>query len=418
MSRTHAITLSGCLGYLSAAPTVSTRPGAASAGPRAHILGTINGFRAAGWEVRPYIAGDRLPPGVGNGRAQRLLERVPAARPLADLARLAMAQHGAVKAWAELGAAVDWVYERFATMQVLGRPFRRAGIPWILETQGLFFYETKVERASVGWPALARRIEQAAYRDCDVLIAVSNPLKDLLVDRCGVDPGKILIVPNAVELDRFDPSRNGRERFFPELTLGFVGGLIAWQALDLLMEALARLRAEDIVIGLAVVGDGAMLAPWRERATELGIVDKVVFAGQVPGTEVGAMLARCDLGYSGPKLMAIGSMYHSPIKLYEYMAQGLPVLAASFDDARKLVAGRGTGFLFAPGDLADLCRALREAHAQRLSLHRMGADARALVAAEHSWPARVAAMIPTVRAMLAHRPDGVVAPALPVPSRP
>ena len=76
MSRTHATTLSGCLGYLSAAPTVSTRPGAASAGPRAHILGTINGFRAAGWEVRPYIAGDRLPPGVGNGRVQRLLERV------------------------------------------------------------------------------------------------------------------------------------------------------------------------------------------------------------------------------------------------------------------------------------------------------------------------------------------------------
>ena len=51
------------LGYLSAAPTVSTRPDAASAGPRAHILGVVNGFRALGWEVRPWIAGDRLPPG-------------------------------------------------------------------------------------------------------------------------------------------------------------------------------------------------------------------------------------------------------------------------------------------------------------------------------------------------------------------
>jgi glycosyltransferase involved in cell wall biosynthesis len=419
MSRTHATTPSGCLGYLSAAPTVSTRPAAASAGPRAHILGTINGFGAAGWAVRPYIVGDRLPPGVGNGRVQRLLERVPAARPLADLARLAMARHAAARAWAELGPAVDWVYERFATMQVLGRRFRKAGIPWILETQGLFFYETQVERASVGWPALARRIELAAYRDCDVLIAVSKPLEALLVERCGIDPAKILLVPNAVELDRFDPSLNGRERFFAEPTLGFVGGLIAWQALDLLLEALAALRAEGIVLGLAVIGDGAMLAPWRQRAAELGIADKVLFTGQVPGTEVGAMLARCDLGYSGPRLMAIGSMYHSPIKLYEYMAQGLPVLAAAFDDARKLVAGRGTGFLFAPGDLADLCRALREIHARRESLPRMGVEARALVAAEHSWPARVRELIPAVRAVLARRPDRLAAsPALPVPSRP
>ena len=57
----------------SAAPTVSTRPDAASAGPRAHILGTVAGFRDLGWEVRSYIAGDRLPPGIGSGRVQRLL---------------------------------------------------------------------------------------------------------------------------------------------------------------------------------------------------------------------------------------------------------------------------------------------------------------------------------------------------------
>ena len=418
MSTTSPAASAGRLGYLSAAPTVSTRPAAASAGPRAHILGVINGFGTAGWAVRSYIVGDRLPPGIGGGGVQRLLERVPAARPLADLARLAMARHGASRAWAELGRDVDWVYERFATMQVLGRPFRRAGIPWILETQGLFFYETQVERASVGWPALARRIETAAYRDCDALIAISEPLKALLVERCGIEAKKILVVPNAVELDRFDPALNGRERFFPEITLGFAGGLIAWQALDLLLDALAALRAQGIVIGLAVIGGGAMLTPWRERATALGIADKVVFTGQVAGDAVGALLARCDLGYSGPRVMAIGSMYHSPIKLYEYMAQGLPVLAASFDDARKLVAGRGTGWLFAPGDAGDLCRALREVQVQRGQLPRMGAAARALVAAEHSWAARVRNLIPAVRAVLAARADRPASsPMLPEPVR-
>ena len=393
------------LGYLSAAPTVSTRPDAASAGPRAHILGVVNGFRGLGWDVLPFVVGDRLPPGVGGGGVQRLLERVPAARPVADLARLVLARRSAAAAWAELGGRVDWVYERFATMQVLGRRFRRAGIPWILETQGLFFYETRVERAAVGWPALARRIELAAYRDCDVLVAVSEPLRELLVDRCGVAPGKILIVPNAVELERFAPALNPTARPFPEpapdLTLAFAGGLIAWQALDLLLEAMAELRSEGLTVGLVVVGDGAMLRPWQERAAGLGLAGLVRFTGRVPGTEVGRHLAGCDLGYSGPRLMAIGAMYHSPIKLYEYMAQGLPVLAAGFADASRLVEGQDTGFLFAPGDRDDLKRALRLAHAARERLPAMGAAARRLVETEHSWPARVRAMVPAIAERLA-----------------
>lgn len=393
------------LGYLSAAPTVSTRPDAASAGPRAHILGVVNGFRALGWEVRPWIAGDRLPPGVGGGGVQRLLERVPAARPAADLARLVLARRSAAAAWAELAGRVDWVYERFATMQVLGRRFRRAGIPWILETQGLFFYETRVERASVGWPALARRIELAAYRDCDVLVAVSEPLRELLVEQCAVAPDKILVVPNAVELERFAPALNATARPFPEpvpdLTLAFAGGLIAWQALDLLLEAMAELRAEGLAVGLVVVGDGAMLQPWQEQARALGLGGLVRFTGRVAGSEVARQLAGCDLGYSGPRLMAIGSMYHSPIKLYEYMAQGLPVLAAGFADATRLVEGRGTGFLFAPGDRHDLKRVLRAAHAARGGLPAMGAAARRLVEAEHSWPARVRAMVPAIAGRLA-----------------
>ncbi|MEZ5823342.1 MAG: glycosyltransferase [Geminicoccaceae bacterium] len=386
------------LGYLSAAPTVSTRPEASSAGPRAHILGVMNGFLDQGWKVHPFIVGDRVSGHISGGGVQRWLEGSPLVRYAGDAARLAMAARSRRAAWKELAGKVDWVYERFATMQVLGHPFRRAGIPWILETQGLFYYETRTERSSVGFPKLAEWIEKRAYHACDRLICVSPALRDLIVGECGVDPAKIMIVPNAVELERFDPllnrAENGCERYFDELTLGFIGGLIGWQALDVLMEAMAELEAErGLRTGFVVIGDGAMRAAWEGRARELGIAERVRFLGQVPGDRIARHMAGFDIGYAGAKVMDIGKMYHSPIKLYEYMAMAKPVLAAAFDDARSLVEGRGTGFLFEPGSKEDLKRALVLAHEQREALGKMGAEARGLIEREHSWQVRSAAMI-------------------------
>lgn len=390
------------LGYLSAAPTVSTRWCARSAGPRAHILGVIDGFRAAGFEVRPWIAGDRLPPAVAGGGVQAGLARSAGLRLLGDAARLVLGQASARRAWRELGGHVDLVYERFATLQVLGRRFRRAGVPWILETQGLFWQETAVERPSVGLPALARAVELGAYRACDLLVAVSEPLRDLLVQECRVDPAKILVVPNAVDPARFDPDRVGPapRPFGDVLTLVFAGGLIGWQALDELLHSLAELRAEGLDTGLLVVGDGPMAAPWRELAARLGLADRVLFRGPVPGDAVAAELARADLGYSGPRPTVSGAMYHSPLKLYEYMAAAKPVLAAAFPDARKLVEGRGTGLLFAPGARASLKAALRTAHGRRAHLPAMGRAARALVVAEHGWEARVRLLLPAALRLL------------------
>ena len=403
---------SPALGYLSAAPTVSTRPEAASAGPRAHILGVANGFRDQGWQVHPFIVGDRVAAGVSNGAVQRRLESSGLVRLAGDAARLLMAARNRATAFTELGDKVDWVYERFATMQVLGHPFKRAGIPWILETQGLFYYETRTERSSVGMPWLAEWIEKRAYRACDALICVSPALRDLVVEQCGIDPEKILIVPNAVELERFDLSLDGAERYFDELTLGFVGGLIGWQALDVLMEVMAGLeREEGLKTALVVIGDGAMREAWEARAGELGLADRVRFLGQVPGDRIAGHMAGFDIGYAGAKVMRIGKMYHSPIKLYEYMAMAKPVLAAAFDDARSLVEGRGTGFLFEPDSRDDLARALREAHAARDRLQAMGGSARALIEAEHSWQVRSAAMIRELQRRLERKPAPHAYPA-------
>lgn len=394
------------LGYLSAAPRVSTRPDAEAGGPRSHVLGVIRAFESLGWTVERFIVGDRMPRGVAGGGSEKALSGSRVRTLAADLVRLALGAFNAFRARRELSGKVDWVYERYAVLQALGWVFQRDGTPWILETSGLYSDEAKTERNSLVLTGVARKLEVFAYKQCDVLICVSQPLKDLVVRKIGVPEEKILVVPNGVDAALFDPALHEPRRLFDGFTVGFVGSLLAWQGLDRLLHAVAALRAEGMPICVTVVGDGPARAGWEGLARELGLLgESVRFVGRAPLDEVPGYLAGFDAGFSGQQGMKIGAMYHSPLKLYEYLSMGKPIIATAYNDARSLVRDTGAGFLFEPGNTEDLKRALRESYHSRKTFEEAGRRAREEVLGRHSWEARLAATIPKIEEIL-HRSGG------------
>lgn len=392
------------LGYLSAAPRVSTRPDAEAGGPRSHVLGVVRAFEALGWRVERFIVGDRMPKGVAGGGSEKALSGSLVRTLAADLARLALGAFNALRARRELSGRVDWVYERYAVLQSLGWVFQKDGTPWVLETSGLYSDEAKTERKSLVLTGLARRLEVFAYRRCDVLVCVSQPLKELVVQKIGVPAEKILVVPNGVDAAFFDPALHEPRRLFDGFTIGFVGSLLAWQGLDRLLHAVARLREEGLPVCVTVVGDGPAREVWEGLARELGLPGEAVrFVGRAPLDEVPGYIAGFDAGFSGQQGMKIGAMYHSPLKLYEYLSMGKPIIATRYDDARSLVQDTDAGFLFEPGDTEDLKRALREAYRSRETFEEAGRRAREEVVRRHSWQARLAAMIPKIEEILRQR---------------
>lgn len=394
------------LGYLSAAPRVSTRPDAEAGGPRSHVLGVIRAFEALGWRVEPFVVGDRMPARVTGRGSEKALSSGPLRTLMADAVRLGMGALNARRARCELEGRVDWVYERFAILQSLGRVFRRGGTPWILETNGFFSDEARTERKSLVLTGLARKLEVSAYRRCDVLVCVSNALKEIVVQKAGVHPGKVLVVPNGVDAALFDPARHEPRRLFEGFTVGFVGALLAWQGLDRLLEAAAGLRNRGLPIHITIVGDGPVREELEELARNLGIGAAVRFVGRVPQDEVPPYIAGFDVGFSGQHPSRIGAMYHSPLKLYEYLSMGRPVVASAFEDARALVRGDEAGFLFDPEDPGDLERALEKAYLARSSFAGASTRIRSEVVRRHSWEARVREMIPQVWEILEARPGG------------
>lgn len=396
------------LAYLSGAPRASTHPDAEASGARSHILGMLGAFEELGWTVERFIVGDRVPQTWMASGSQRAISKTFGRRLAADVMRIVLGLVNARRARKSFRGRVDLIYERFGAFQALGLDCRQDGTPWILETNGPLFYEAKVERKSLVLTAPARRMERAAYRRCDLLVCVSETLKQIIVESCGVSAEKVVVIPNGVDTAFFNPARYDSRRLFAGFTVGFVGNFYPWAGLDLLFEAVAELRQAGLAINIVIVGDGMMRQRWEEQVRKLGIAEHVAFTGRVPRPVAPSFIAGFDIGYSGQLALQLGQMYHSPLKIYEYMSMAKPAIASAFQDAQRVIHDGIDGFLFAPGSKESLKEAIRRAYDARGELKHIGAAARAEVLAHHSWTSRARSLLGAIDRMQSVRHPAMV----------
>jgi glycosyltransferase involved in cell wall biosynthesis len=135
------------------------------------------------------------------------------------------------------------------------------------------------------------------------------------------------------------------------LVLGFVGYYRDWHRLDLVVEALPSLPGAELVL----VGEGPARADLERRAQAAGVARRVHFAGPRPHARIPALLAAFDIA-----LLPAINPYASPLKLHEYMASALPVIAPDQPNLREVLGQHENALLVPPGDGAALLAALRE----------------------------------------------------------
>lgn len=222
--------------------------------------------------------------------------------------------------------APDLVYERAASMQCMGWVLKVKGSVWIIESNGLFFREASAERKSLVLVSLARRIELACYRWADCVVTVSEALKAQVVKEAGISPEKVVVVRNGVDPQFFGRVR--QEDVSSVARVGFVGTLVEWQGVDRLIDALGDERLQGVE--LHVVGDGPALDYLERLSSTRGIA--ATFHGRLSAERVPEFMATLSVAFCGHQ-MSHGENYHSPLKLYEYAACGVPVVSTHSEDA-------------------------------------------------------------------------------------
>jgi len=388
------------IAYLSGSPRITTRDDAGVSGPRAHILGLIGALRRQGHKVDEFVLGDRVTARLSAEGVQPSTRGGWARQLAVDLVRLGMRRTVARRAAAALVGPYDVAYERFALFQELGRRFRAEGAVWVVESNAVISQEARRERNALALQRLAGRLELRTYRRADLVVCVSDALRQQLVGELGVPADKVLVLPNAVDSQRFraDGPAAGHAARRGELVVGFVGFVIERQGLTELVQAVAALRREGVSVRAVVVGDGPDLDGLRRLAAAEGVGDGVTFRGQVAWAEVPQAISTFSVGYSGQRGVAGMAMYHSPLKIYEYLAMARPVIASDHEDARAAVAAPGAGWTFPAGDVAALGDVLRRvASLSPEALDDAGQRARQQVDEHHTWEHRGRTLVEELR---------------------
>jgi glycosyltransferase involved in cell wall biosynthesis len=270
----------------------------------------------------------------------------------------------------------DILYERANLFLLAGvwikRKFR---LPYLLEVNAPLSHE-RTNHGGLHLNRLAQWSEETAWRNADYVLPVSNVLADY-VRRANVPDERIVVVSNAVNLERFGAPLDGAEAkkrlgLEGRTVLGFAGYLRPWHRLDRVIDVLERDDGNNLHV--LIIGDGPGLPALRRQVRVRDVSQQVTFLGSKPRDEMAGLISAFDIA-----LQSGVTAYASPLKTYEYMALGRAIVAPDTPNMREILSHGETALLFDPDSTTAFGQAIeRLAHDPALRA-KLGAAARAAI---------------------------------------
>lgn len=269
-------------------------------------------------------------------------------------------------------ARPDVLYERYNLFYHAGvRLARSERLPFILEVNAPLA-EERGKHGGLGLKKFAAWSQRSIWRAADAVLPVTGVLGGM-VEAAGVPAEKISVIQNGVD-DDFLANVDGsdvRARYGlqSKLVLGFTGFVRDWHGVDRVLEMMAQSGRDDL--HLLLVGDGPAREALEQQAQNLGLAERFTVTGVVQREDMPAHVAAFDVALQ-PAVVD----YASPLKLFEYMALGKPILAPDSANIKEVLANGESGLLFTRDDQNSFVEALSTLCADHELRLRLGASAR------------------------------------------
>jgi glycosyltransferase involved in cell wall biosynthesis len=243
--------------------------------------------------------------------------------------------------------------------------------------------------ADAATPAKLRRLaarDALVWRSADGYITITHGLKNEMERRFGPRT-RVAVVPDGARIQHHEPSDVGhRTSDIAPFTIGYAGHLYPWKGVELIIEAVTALPDTRALI----IGGHEQepdLARIKDLAAQLDCSSRVTFTGFVAPADVSARLAGADVLVLPNPASAISSAFTSPLKLFEYMAAGRPIVASDLPSMREVLTHERNALLVAPGNPQALTAAIRRLKEDAALGARLAAQAREDVG-QFTWDRR------------------------------
>lgn len=240
-------------------------------------------------------------------------------------------------------------------------------------------------RSVLRYIEILRKINiRSAYR----IITVTQSLKEELSKDYGVMPEKITVVNNGVDTTEFKPmdkrdccrqlGLNSDIRY-----VGFLGGIYQWHGLENLVKSANYVVKEYPNVKYIIAGHGPMREVLIDLTKQLDIYDYFLFPGEIPFESVPVWMNSFDIGVIFFK--QVRKNQGNPIKLYEYLACGKPVIASKVQGYGDFVERTGAGISVNSESPENISSAIIRLLKNPDLINKMGTLAREIVTREYTW---------------------------------
>lgn len=314
--------------------------------------------------------------------------------------------------------SLSWcfIYQRYSLLNCVGYLLRcYYKVPLILEYNGseVWQFDQLAPKKWFKWNTIARLVEYTNVHGADYIVVVSQVLKEQLIAQ-GVTESKILVNPNGVDTDSFNPAvlvplgQQLKSAYaLPDcFVIGFVGTFSFWHGIEVIATMVEQVAACKAKIHFLLIGDGPLKSWFEQQIKANNREHLVTMTGFVAQERAKDYLAMCDAFISPTQPNKDGTRFFgSPTKIFEYLSMGKPIIASDLEQLSEIinpalrvsnepwVVSDQVGILVDPRNTEEYVQAVL--HLLQLSPEQralLGHNARAKAVAQHSWLQHVQAI--------------------------
>ena len=287
---------------------------------------------------------------------------------------------------------VDLIYSRYHPLEILATyPIKKIfGTKYIVEVNGAMKEDSKM-RGEPGWKIeIYSMLEKRLFDLADKIVTVTDNLRNYLVREYSLSPSKIQVIPNGTNVDIFHPmdKKRSREKLdipLESTVLCFVGSLRPWHGVENIIEILPELINRIPDLRLMVVGDGPLMKTLKQQVKALSIGQRVIFTGKIRREKVPLYINNSDIcvaPFDSERNKVTGL---SPLKVFDYMACGKPIIATDVGGLGKLIEKYSVGIVISPGNPVELAEAILHLTSDKELQEKLGRAGREIAVGKFSW---------------------------------